>query len=1565
MKSFLKGTGKGPEASACEHESPASKGKLNNMIGCVKHNRKGFSLVEMLTAVAILAILVSISIVGVIGYMNNLKATEMDSAARQIFVAAQNHLTQAKASGQWDAFVSNPTGSTTTDSGITLDEARTIGELIPEMPSDFTSDAWDNSKERYRYIEFTEETALLQSSALKYLLPFGALEEDIRTDGHYVIEYDAVAGNVYGVFYTDSNLPLEYSKVIKKLNETKGDVSGRSNTREGSKIRARYLDVDGNKYTVGYYGGAMANYLEAEVLAEPTVEIKNEERLIVEVTDPNYFKNTNSGVGYQTKVVLNVKGVESGAEKMIPLDLGDYKPTISNIVTDRSLESLHTDDGFVFYAGPSIDSSNLSQTNLVYSVVFDDITNSLQDGDTFKHGQHFAELFPEFIPGEDIVVTAECSSNHVLSTPVKGSATGNSLFESRIDVGNEATVRVANVRNIENLDNSISGLPQKIGAMDAESMDKKIVKSVVTRVIQIKDIDFKVSENNELGFYDGKSICAYNSVDPNLKFGDVKAHAAQFVPISNEKIKEYSGNGYTLSNFKTNRSTENNNSFDGSAGLFSTFLNGQDITVSDLTLKDFEITGENDAGTLVGTIGDSATLKATKITVINPKVKTKADGKNAGGLVGTSGQSGNDSYTLCGVFLQAEENSDVTIKDIWSNHNIDATNGNAGGLIGKLRGGTVNRSFATVAVKAGTTDTASNLNGNAGGVIGMISGLASVSDTYAGGMVDDANKFGGTFVTAKTNGNAGGLIGYANEKINVENCYATCAVQGGIVGGLIAKSTDATSNYENCYFAGAVMGDTAEAQMGVFAVNLAGNNSNCFFLDDMNDGINNKINNISAKKFVELATVNDNTDTHIYNRHEEKTSGAAASLDPSKYPFNAVNRTCISRTATHEMWAHYGDWEIPVEKVVTNPQEIGIIGWAYREKKGSEEHWYIRSAKLKNGVVDDTLKYDDLPTTKGTLVGSDTTVEYGMLVDDSDGLGLNPNYSIFYETNTTRNEFSNGVRVTIDNKPYVFYKLNSSTQNSTTGISTTPTLRVGTGSHRVTYYFNTDFAAAINSNSSELGTATFPYQVRTNTQLRNINNENEYLGKVYHQTADIDLVQMSSSNYVINAGNGFGGSYDGIQNTENNSRYSITFSKASGDAGLFKQISDGATVQNLELDGNITQNGGAFLWWVNTLSAGSVCGTNRGNITNCVSKVTFDIEMTSVISAPTLNVGGIVAICEGGTVNRCVSESRINITIGRLISSITARVGGVIGQISNGTVSESYSKIIFDSNMDEWNAYLGGFVGGTTGGRIENCYSICNFGNVTTTQKGLFAGTTPTNTQTIFNCHAFEMSALYGNPVPRPKDRPFTGINSNNTATNCVAFSSKTGGGNGVQYVTDANIYKAWLTYYNKGWDENIWTITNGMYPTLKNNPEPATEFVGTLVTDGLSEEQKAVGQKLESFFSTGWQSTWVNDESGAVHTICYKVVDNEAIVAIDNVSDSTKVSSGNAKSEVLKQTGIATGNIHEWNKSPVKNDTLGGIIARGAGIEGYEIDAIYSDSDRNITSIELSDNKGTFTYTY
>ncbi|HKM28409.1 MAG TPA: prepilin-type N-terminal cleavage/methylation domain-containing protein, partial [Anaerovoracaceae bacterium] len=531
MKSFLKGTGKGPEASACEHESPASKGKLNNMIGCVKHNRKGFSLVEMLTAVAILAILVSISIVGVIGYMNNLKATEMDSAARQIFVAAQNHLTQAKASGQWDAFVSNPTGSTTTDSGITLDEARTIGELIPEMPSDFTSDAWDNSKERYRYIEFTEETALLQSSALKYLLPFGALEEDIRTDGHYVIEYDAVAGNVYGVFYTDSNLPLEYSKVIKKLNETKGDVSGRSNTREGSKIRARYLDVDGNKYTVGYYGGAMANYLEAEVLAEPTVEIKNEERLIVEVTDPNYFKNTNSGVGYQTKVVLNVKGVESGAEKMIPLDLGDYKPTISNIVTDRSLESLHTDDGFVFYAGPSIDSSNLSQTNLVYSVVFDDITNSLQDGDTFKHGQHFAELFPEFIPGEDIVVTAECSSNHVLSTPVKGSATGNSLFESRIDVGNEATVRVANVRNIENLDNSISGLPQKIGAMDAESMDKKIVKSVVTRVIQIKDIDFKVSENNELGFYDGKSICAYNSVDPNLKFGDVKAHAAQFVPI--------------------------------------------------------------------------------------------------------------------------------------------------------------------------------------------------------------------------------------------------------------------------------------------------------------------------------------------------------------------------------------------------------------------------------------------------------------------------------------------------------------------------------------------------------------------------------------------------------------------------------------------------------------------------------------------------------------------------------------------------------------------------------------------------------------------------------------------------------------------------------------------------------------------------------------------------------------------------------------------------------------------------------------------------------------------------
>ena len=51
---------------------------------------KGFTVVEMLAVVAIIVILLGISAVGVVYYRDYLKITELDNAARDIYMAAEN-----------------------------------------------------------------------------------------------------------------------------------------------------------------------------------------------------------------------------------------------------------------------------------------------------------------------------------------------------------------------------------------------------------------------------------------------------------------------------------------------------------------------------------------------------------------------------------------------------------------------------------------------------------------------------------------------------------------------------------------------------------------------------------------------------------------------------------------------------------------------------------------------------------------------------------------------------------------------------------------------------------------------------------------------------------------------------------------------------------------------------------------------------------------------------------------------------------------------------------------------------------------------------------------------------------------------------------------------------------------------------------------------------------------------------------------------------------------------------------------------------------------------------------
>ena len=73
---------------------------LNRIIKKLKHNKKrGFTLIELMVIIAILAMLTAILIPSMIGYLNNAKKATANANARTIYIAAAAAITDCTASG--------------------------------------------------------------------------------------------------------------------------------------------------------------------------------------------------------------------------------------------------------------------------------------------------------------------------------------------------------------------------------------------------------------------------------------------------------------------------------------------------------------------------------------------------------------------------------------------------------------------------------------------------------------------------------------------------------------------------------------------------------------------------------------------------------------------------------------------------------------------------------------------------------------------------------------------------------------------------------------------------------------------------------------------------------------------------------------------------------------------------------------------------------------------------------------------------------------------------------------------------------------------------------------------------------------------------------------------------------------------------------------------------------------------------------------------------------------------------------------------------------------------------
>ena len=673
-------------------------------------NRKnsGFTLAETLAVVAIVLILMGVLFVNVAARRRAQTRLEFDAIAKEIFIAAQNHLTAAEGQDYYRI----------DDSQFGTPETVNAGSSAADPTSGASTSA---SSAIPVYYLVVGSSAGREPAILNQMLPPYAVD----APGTFFVRYQPHPARILDVFYS---FPGKREFLAVSGKELSGDdyTALMSSCRGDENIsnRERYQD----SCVVGWYGGEEA-IPQGEALAVPTIEIHNEEQLYVKVTDPNKQAKARYGAALPYTLKLVVEG-ENGGKAFFTLWKNNLPGTGARISGDAG-------------------NTDTKGTSNKYSILLDDVTSEL----------HFAKLAADtgaFQPGEDLKIYVVAYSSAELTNIAKSEPqTTNSLFADPAPKGTagstETEVKYSNVENelaaaanfrhLQNLDKAVSELSVPI-----------------SKASQISDMDWDAEWTDwkgEPARWTEKKIVASTGNETK---------AGCYYPVSPDESLAYDGQDHIIKGVKVDAK----NGFAKDAGLFGTLPSGS--SVKDLELIDFDVkTDYGAAGALVGTAGkldvdnilarnskdkddkSTPTVKASGSaggligSMTGGSVKTSAaalvvssSGGDAGGLIGTAEGSVSVSDSFSGghtdraeYFLHGDSGARTTPL-----YNVSGVN--AGGLIGSLSG-TVTNCYSTCSA---------NGTGSAGGLIGSASG--TISDSYATGLVNGPDSTARAFVGTGT-----------------------------------------------------------------------------------------------------------------------------------------------------------------------------------------------------------------------------------------------------------------------------------------------------------------------------------------------------------------------------------------------------------------------------------------------------------------------------------------------------------------------------------------------------------------------------------------------------------------------------------------------------------------------------------------------------------------------------------------------------------------------------------------------------------------------------------------------
>lgn len=234
-----------------------------------KQNNSGFTLSEVLIAVAILIVLMGLAMIPITRHQRDLRQTELDAKAEIVYHAAQNKLSELLANGR-------------------------ISDCYAEDLQPLNNTPLDAAERKTSLHYVTSAAKTGEGSAAAAILPKDQVDRQLW-DNHWVIELDPASGSVYAVFYSEKPLTYDF------------DSFNPLRFRDGRL---------GAGATVGYYGG---DSVQSEITGKltPHMEIINKEQLLLRVTcdtpmEPLHFYVTVSdGVHSTSRIELTGSEVKT------------------------------------------------------------------------------------------------------------------------------------------------------------------------------------------------------------------------------------------------------------------------------------------------------------------------------------------------------------------------------------------------------------------------------------------------------------------------------------------------------------------------------------------------------------------------------------------------------------------------------------------------------------------------------------------------------------------------------------------------------------------------------------------------------------------------------------------------------------------------------------------------------------------------------------------------------------------------------------------------------------------------------------------------------------------------------------------------------------------------------------------------------------------------------------------------------------------------------------------------------------------------------------------------------